>query len=88
MIKTAESVTLDAIRALRMVLGHEDVASVSLSMSPAAADYLQNNYRVWLAELEKSSGRSITVVADKACAPDELRFDCKNARGAKVLVEV
>jgi hypothetical protein len=49
---------------------------------------LQNSKRHWLTELEKSSGRTITIVADDGCGPNEFEFQCKNARGSKVSVDM
>ena len=76
------------MRALKVVLNKEDVASVQLTLSRPVASYLQNNKRNWLAELEKSSSRTITIVPDDSCAPSEFSFQCKNARGSKIAVDV
>ncbi len=88
LVKSAQSVTLDAMRALKIVLNHDDVATVTLSLSPSAAHHLQNTNRQWLAQLEESSRRTITIVPDQACGQDEFKFNCQNARGSKVAVKV
>ena len=88
LVKSAQSVTLDAIRAIKLVLNHDDVTWMQLSLSPPAAEHLLNSHRQWLADLEKTSGRTIRVIADDTCGQDEMRFDCKNARGSKVVVEI
>ncbi len=88
LVKSAQSVTLDAMRALKLVLNHDDVASVELRLSPPAAHHIQNTNRQWLAELEKSSGRTITILPDDACGQDEFQFHCQNARGSKVAVKI
>ena len=87
-VKTPESVTFDPMRALKIVLNHDTVASVRLSLSPQAASYLQNNKRRWLADLEGSSGRSITIQVDETFNPDDFEFECRNARGSKVSIEI
>ena len=88
LVKSAQSVTLDAMRALKIVLNHDDVATVTLSLSPPAAHHLQNANRQWLTQLEESSGRTITILPDQACGQDEFKFSCQNARGSKVAVKV
>ena len=88
LLKSTESVTFDVMRALKVVLNQEDVASVQLTLSRPVASDLQNSKRHWLTELETSSGRTITIVPDDSCAPSEFSFQCKNARGSKVSVEV
>ncbi len=88
LVKSAQSVTLDAMRSLKLVLNHDDVATVELSLSPPAAHHLQNANRQWLADLEKSSGRTITILPDDACGQDVFQFNCQNARGSKVAVKI
>ena len=88
LVKSAQSVTLDAMRTLKIVLNHDDVATVKLSLSPPAAHHLQNANRQWLAQLEESSGRTITILSDQACGQDEFKLSCQNARGSKVAVKV
>jgi len=88
LVKSAQSVTLDAMRCLKLVLNHNDVASVEIRLSPPAAHHIQNANRQWLAQLEKTSGRSISIVPDYACGQDEFQFNCQNARGSKIAVEV
>jgi len=88
LIKSAESVAFDAMRALKVVLSHDDVATVELTLSPPAAHYLQNTNRHQLSELEKSSSKTITIIADSTCSQDEFHFQCQNARGSKVTVNI
>ena len=88
LVKSAESVTFDVMRALRLILNRDEVTSIQLTLSRPVAYHLQNSKRFWLAELEKSSGRTITIVADDSCSPNEFQFQCKNARGAKVSVDI
>ena len=88
LVKSAQSVTLDAMRALNIILTHEDVASVTLRLSPPAAHHLLNTNRQWLAEREESSGKTITILPDDSCSQDEFQVDCQNARGSKVAVKI
>ena len=88
LVKSAQSVTLDAMRAIKLVLNHDDVATVELRLSRPAARHIQNANRQWLAEAEKSSGTTITIVADESCGQDEFQFSCHNSRGSKVAVKI
>ena len=88
MVKTKESVTFDAMRALKLILNHKEVVSVQLALPGAAASYLQNSKRQWLTDLEKSSGQSVVIQTDESLNSDEFRFECRNARGSKVSVQI
>ena len=88
LLKSTESATFDVMRALKLVLNHDDVASAELTLSRPVASYLQNTKRHWLAEMEKSSGRTITIVPNDNSGPGEFSFQCKNARGSKVSVDI
>ncbi len=88
LVKSAQSVTLDAMRALNIILSHEDVASVTLSLSGPAAHHLLNANRQWLAQREEASGKTITILPDNTCGQDEFLVDCQNARGSKIAVKI
>lgn len=88
MLKSTESATFDVMRALRLVLNHDEVASVTLTLARSVAYHLQNAKRHWLTDMEKSSGKKVTIVPDDNCGPGEFTFQCKNLRGSKVSVDI
>ena len=88
LVKSAESATFDVMRTLRLILNHDDVASVELTLARPVAVYLQNAKRHWLTEMEKSSGKKVTIIPDDSRGPGEFSFECKNARGSKVSVDI
>ncbi len=74
----AGAVNVDGLRA-----SIEDMIKTFGPRYPDGEKYLKR-----LAELEKSSGTTITIVADESCGQDEFQFSCHNSRGSKVAVKV
>ncbi len=60
-VKSPESVVLDVMRRLAVVMHHPDVARVELMISPDVAFQLLNGKRNQLVALEQQHGKSVTV---------------------------
>ncbi|MFO0974100.1 MAG: Rne/Rng family ribonuclease [Phycisphaerae bacterium] len=83
-VKTAESVSLEVMRMVK-VAGHLDqVAIVDVQVSPAVANHLLNRRRRALAELEHESGRTIMIRGVESFGVDEVRYSCTDRRGREV----
>ena len=79
--KSPESVVLDVMRRLALVLNRRDVARVELTISPDVAFHLLNQKRSHLVRLEQSSKKIVTVrVGGKSL--DHVGLVCYDARGA------
>ena len=87
LVKTPESLTLNAIRNIRRAAYHDDVAHVTASLSPAVAMHMANHQRRELADLESESGVQVEIRSDADLATGELVIECLNARGAPVAWE-
>ncbi len=59
--KSIESVVLDVMRRLALILHHEGVVRVELTISPDVAFYLLNHAREQLVSIERRHGKSVMV---------------------------
>lgn len=78
MVKTVESVALDALRRVRQAAGDATTAStIELTVSPAVATYLLNNKRKDLCHLEERLGKTVIVKPDYDFTPDQLEIESR-----------
>ncbi|MCP3885539.1 MAG: Rne/Rng family ribonuclease, partial [Propionibacteriaceae bacterium] len=68
-IKSHETLALQAIRQIKVGLDNRKLAVVELLVAPDAANYLNNIMREQLTALETGSGKTIKVLADPTMAP-------------------
>jgi len=87
LIKSTETVMLEALRALRAVLGRSDVARIELRVHPEVADLLLNRKRRMLSEMEAQSGRAILIHPDPSVPSHKVHLTCLDGRGFPVQVE-
>jgi len=83
--KTPESVVLDAIRQLRIVMLGEKVARIDLTVSPDVAFQLLNRRRESLVALERKYGKPVMVRVGGRI--DEVRIAAYDSRGGSVNAE-
>ena len=84
LIKSDESLALALMRDLQLACADEQIATIVLSVSTSAAEYINNRRRRQLARLEADTGKVITVQADPALAGDDLVFQFTDARGSAI----
>ncbi len=86
-IKSHESLALEVIRLLNLAAAHPHISRIELSVSPEVAEYLQNEKRASLVQIEQSSDRRIIIhaVADYGAGHHEMV--CYNARGSVIRIE-
>ncbi len=77
-IKTNESMALEAIRQLIVASQRPGVVSITVTAAEETADYLNNRKRHEIAQIESDCKISIKVLAAKNVAPDHLVFDCRD----------
>ncbi len=80
LVKTAESMGLEAMRLLRMATNNPAVTAVTLTLNSAVAFELLNRKRSALAQLEAGTGRAIAIRGDAGIGLDELRIECRDSR--------
>lgn len=83
-VLSAESVVLKVMRQLAVALSHDRVARSQLLASADVVTELSNRKRDALVNLERRSGKSITVDIDLASGPDTVRLICFDATGNKI----
>jgi ribonuclease E len=87
-IKSVESMTLDVMRMLRLAIHHDEAQTIHVRVSPSVASHMLNRRRAALHSLETVTDKQIVVVADENCGLDQVAFECKDARGLTVEVDL
>ena len=82
-IKTAESMAIDVMRLLQLVVHRPEVASVEVGVHANVAQYLNNRRRNDLATLEKELKGMITIRGSDMVTPEHLDFRCINEAGGE-----
>ena len=81
LIKTPESVSLDAMRRLAAGATRVDVARIDVRAYPTVATFLLNRKRKALLELEEKTGKRITIAPDDTLAGDQIVLQPFDPRG-------
>ena len=81
LIKTPESVSLDAMRRLAAGATRLEVARLEVKAYPTVATFLLNQKRKALLELEEKMGKRITVVSDGTLAGDQVGIAAFDGKG-------
>jgi Ribonuclease G/E len=87
LIQTVETAGLVALRRLKAAVTEDKVAALELKLSPAVAQYVQNQMRRRLTDIERETGKRITVVADEALDPGRVELRCFKAGGEEVVLK-
>lgn len=82
--KTADSVVLDVMRRLAVVLCDSEVARVEVAVSPDVAFQLLNRRRASLVALEEQHGKSVLVRVNSAGPVDFVGIQAFDSRGGVV----
>ena len=81
LIKTPESVSLDAMRRLAAGATRLEVARLEVKAYPTVATFLLNQKRKALLELDEKTGKRITVVSDGTLAGDQVGIAAFDGKG-------
>lgn len=84
LIKTSESVALDVMRLLQLMVTREHIRSIEVVVSPEVAYLLQNRKRSAVFSLEQAYRRSISLKPDATYSLDQLQIHCYDHRGRLV----
>ena len=82
MVKNPETASLDILRQIRSVLENERVTTVEVTVSTDVAEYLMNDRRGFLWQMEQSSGKSIVLHVNTTFSNDEHECFMRDNRGA------
>ncbi len=84
MIKTQESMILEAMRLLQLAAHRENVDRIEVRVRPRVAFELLNRRRRSISDLEQRTGKTIHVKADDQLGSNEIELVCADARGRPV----
>lgn len=84
LIKSNETLALQALRQVRAALDNKNLDSVEVTVNPLVANYLSNEMRSRLREFEHESGKRIRVLVDSDMAPGQHRITFLDVNGREV----
>jgi ribonuclease E len=83
-VKSHESLALEIIRLLNLAVSREHIRRIELLVSPEVADYLQNEKRTAIAQIEQTAEKRVIVHASTEYSGEERQLVCFNDRGGEV----
>lgn len=83
-IKSSESVAIEAMRKIFYAAEDPHVTELDVVVSPQIADYLLNERRHTLVEIEQKNKTRIIVKAEIGYGPEEVTFEARNSRGIRI----
>jgi ribonuclease E len=83
-IKNAESMGLEVLRYLKLLVGRDQIATIEVRLHPQVAEYVNNGKRTALARLETDFNKRIRLVADTAAGIDQATYRCLDDRGQEI----
>jgi len=87
LVKTPESMSLDAMRRLAVAAQDKRVVRVEMAVAPDVTFYLENKKRRAIADLEERSQKRIVIRADSKLALDEVKLFLYDTREGMVYLE-
>jgi ribonuclease E len=84
LVKTLESVVIDALRLIALAATRSHVYQIELSVSTEVGNLLQNRKRDMLHTLETTHRRVITIKPDPSFSQDQMQIQCYDQRGRPV----
>ncbi len=86
LVKGRQTLALQVLRKIKAGLDGKDIARVEVRVATEAANYLNNEMRERVQELENSSNSDIQILADASAHPGEFIIRFLNAEGREVNV--
>ncbi|MHC4478363.1 MAG: Rne/Rng family ribonuclease [Planctomycetota bacterium] len=83
-VKNPESLAVEIIRLLNLSASKEEIKRVELFVSPEVADYLQNEKRTIIAQIEQLNEKRVVVHARPNYTGETHELVCSNGRGSIV----
>jgi ribonuclease E len=83
-IKSHESCSIELIRLLNLAVSKEHIKRVELFTSPEVGDYLQNEKRASLAQIEQANDKRVTIHSSADYSGERYEMVCYNDRGSVV----
>lgn len=86
LIKSTETLMLEALRAIQTAATHPEVAKIEVRVNPQVAQLLLNSKRQVLARIEAESNRTVLVLPTADASANKITVTCTDSRGWTVQV--
>ena len=86
-IKNSESMALEVLRYLKLLVGRDQVLTIEVTLNPAVAQYVNNLKRGTLARLEADFHKRIRLIAEADTGIDQAAYRCLDDRGHELRIE-
>jgi Ribonuclease G/E len=83
-VKSHESLALEIIRLLNLAVSKDHIRRIELTVSPAVGDYLQNEKRTAIAQIELATEKRIIIHSSPEYPGEQRTLLCLNDRGGEV----
>jgi ribonuclease E len=83
-VKSHESSAIEIIRLLNLSASKKQIKRIELSVSPEVADYLHNEKRTTIAEIEQLSGKRVVIHSVPDYSGEKYDLVCYNERDSMV----
>jgi ribonuclease E len=83
-VKSPSAQATEVLRMIRVAFSRDEVSRVEATVAAPVAEYLLNQRRAILAELEKESGRQIVIKGDFMISSQSVQMSCFDSRGSVV----
>ncbi len=83
-IKSHESLAIEIIRLLNLSASKNLIKRIELSASPEVADYLQNEKRAAIAQIEQLNDKCVIIHSEPSYVGEKYNLLCYNERGSVV----
>jgi len=83
-VKSAESMAIEAIRLLILACQNQQVRQVAMTVAEDVAIHLNNRKRRELTRLEDQGNMNVQVLGVKGVSPEHLIIECRDADGREV----
>lgn len=77
-VKTVETMAIETMRQLLLAVLVERVAKITVTVHEDVAEYLNNNKRRFITELETKNNVTIRVAGEKHVSPEHLVIECRD----------
>ncbi len=88
LVKTPESMSLEVIRVLQILVNRQEVARITVSAAPPVAALILNDHRAYLYRLEDKSGKRISITPNSAFTRDQVEYECSDDRGMPLRIDL
>ena len=86
-VKNAESMALEILRYLKLLVTRDQVVAIEVTVHPQIAEYTQNAKRASLARMESDFHKRIRIVPEPDFGIDQISYRCTDDRGQEVRVD-